>query len=271
MGNFTSEIKRNYEALIKWFWLLPVWKRIILSSLLGSIGGASIIGILSSYSLYFYAFKNEFRIPTEGVEYIHLFIGILSFIIIFSSISISMITYYLTLPIGNFLSKKGLTKEKIATQNTSGISLNFMIFSYIFIMILVSSAHFSELPEEMPYLFSDRGYLIFIIVFSAFLFFLIAVRFFTKEDNRKYISLISAIVIVLFFLISIFNQNNYKMILFKSKFGGEIPIEIEYRKADNTAALLKGNLLLRTREFLIIKKESDIFEIPMERVSLIKN
>ena len=79
--------------------------------------------------------------------------------------------------------------------------------------------------------------------------------------TRLNIFIISTIVLL-------FNQNFYKSFLGQIGFGGEIPINIEYKKADNTRGSSKGLLLIRTKYSITIKSlENDVIEeIPNERI-----
>ena len=61
-----------------------------------------------NYALYFHAISQDFRVPTEGVEYINLSISLISFGVILVSITCTITLYF----IFNYLGKifKKLTK-----------------------------------------------------------------------------------------------------------------------------------------------------------------
>ncbi len=87
------KINEYYIYLKTWFWALPVWKRAILSSIIGAIGGSSIIGFFNTYALYYHALCQGFRVPIEGVEYINLAVSLMSFAIIIVSVLGTIILY----------------------------------------------------------------------------------------------------------------------------------------------------------------------------------
>ena len=65
-----DNIKNSYELLKQWFWALPLWKRVIMTSLIGSFGGSTIVGFINKYALYYYAINQASGIHTFPI--IHL-------------------------------------------------------------------------------------------------------------------------------------------------------------------------------------------------------
>jgi len=262
-----EKIKHVYKEIKQWFWALPMWKRAILSSFIGAIGGSSIIGFFNKYALYYHAICQGFRVPVEGVEYIDLAITLVSFAFVFISI-IGSITIYGFLNLSaNFFSRL-VVKSKDA-KSTEKWKRIFMIAQSLLALIIsvISKLQVGvdsglESIKFLPVLggaASVVGILIIGYVFSK------------SESSKKMFTLIVVMVGILIIILSLFNQNVYESFLTKIQYGGKVPIEIEYRKADNTESNLKGLLLIRTSRSITIKNvdSQNISEVPIERVSKI--
>ncbi|WP_158301312.1 hypothetical protein [Janthinobacterium sp. BJB426] len=72
---------------------LPI--KLILSSLLGILGGAGLLGILSDYATYYYAYEMGFRAPFESVPYLKATIAFSSLFLLLSSALVFSITILL--------------------------------------------------------------------------------------------------------------------------------------------------------------------------------
>ncbi|WP_422104715.1 hypothetical protein [Winogradskyella sp.] len=269
-----TKIKKAYEFIKNWFWALPIWKRAILSSLIGAIGGSSVIGFFNKYALYYHALKQGFRLPIEGVEYINLAISLLSFAFIITSILGTILIYGLL----NFMatiftkifvkstkSEKGKTfKERaIILQTIIGIVASFAGVSEMFVNIL----DFFKIRTSEINIPSNFVLVLGIVLIIILIGYLLA----KNESGRKIFTLSVVLLGIGILTISLFNQKVYQTFLRTIKYGGELPISIEYRKADNTADELDGYLLIKTNNTLTLKNptNNDIEEIPIERISKI--
>lgn len=256
-----EQIKQLYAFIKKWFWALPMWKRTILTSIIGAFAGSSVIGFLNRFALYYYALKQGFRIPVEGVEYLDLSISLVSFVIILIS-TIGTIFLY------SYISKMVSNANFLFKRDSS-----FFIIEMLILLMTVYLFAFS-----LKYLGSDISDETFKII--AFLFFspiliAIGVIYFYDvlviEKKRKVITLSIVLFLIAWILISLFNQKIYSSFLATIHYGGRIPVVIEYREADNTAASATGELLIRTSHSVTILNTDTCAheEIPAERVSKI--
>jgi multisubunit Na+/H+ antiporter MnhC subunit len=263
-----TKLKKAYELIKNWFWALPIWKRAILSSLIGAIGGSSIIGFFNKYALYYHALKQGFRIPIEGVEYINLAVSPLSFAFIITSIFGTVLIYGLLNLLANLFAKifAKSTKSKRG-KNIKDIAIIFQTL----IGLLVSLTGITEIsPKLTDFLKLEMSSDIALTLGIIFTVILIGYLLAKNESGRKIFTLSIVLLGISVLTISLFNQNVYSTFLRTIKYGGELPIRIEYRKADNTAAEFDGKLLIKTTHTLTLRNEfNDVEEIPIDRISKI--
>jgi hypothetical protein len=267
-----EKINTYYKAAKKWFWALPVWKRAILSSVIGAIGGSSVIGFFNKYALYYHALRQNFRVPVEGVEYLDLAVTLLSFALLTVSI-LGTIMIYSTVNFTSNLVVKVFAKTASSTRALNLKSI-FSIVQVLAIGITISTLlggiTFKQYLDDLDPGFDLSNLMLFI--FSALsLIILLGFIFVRKEQARKIFTLVSVLIGVSLLTGSLFNQTIYKGFLKKIKYGGEIPIQIEYRKADNTQSLTKGLLLIKTNKSVTLRNidSKNVEEIPIDRISKI--
>ncbi|EDP96524.1 hypothetical protein U8527_10440 [Kordia algicida OT-1] len=348
-SNFIQSIKNKYESVKIWFWALPVWKRVILSSLIGAVAGGSTIRFLNTYALYYHAIRQGFRVPIEGVEYINLAIGLVSFGIIIVSLLCTVILYLLfkllaylfnkwfrsnekkilwvqlylvsllilTLIVISANSYEKINKEKYVVLNTINDSLqkiklehnekiskylkkqhqknpnSFLQFSDTLVIVNKQGETYKiidrlqiNLEDNIAYTnftqkkklaeleakrkISDLNVRIILLILFLITYFLLNYVI-NSEKKIKVFTLIITLVFTSTLTISFFNQSVYKNFLRIIGYGGEIPIKIEYRKADNKQAVTEGLLLIRSKQSIILKNLKTDYkeEIPKERISKI--
>jgi hypothetical protein len=257
-----SNFEKTYKKIKVWFLALNIVPRTIIQSLIGAFAGASVIHFFNTYALYFHAYYQGFRVPVEGVEYLDLAISLVSFIFILISLGSSIILYFILKRISTFFYNDWIRRvgDDKSSQRLNKIfgKLQFIILIGLNIFIIWNGV----LTEAIPY--------IIIINFILVILFL-GMHFIQKDSSIKTIVLVITLVAIIAFTISLFYQPFYKKFLERIQYGGEISIEIEYRKADNTESNIKGLLLMRTNKGIILKDSisEDQFEIPIERVSKI--
>ncbi|CAM1343203.1 hypothetical protein [Tenacibaculum amylolyticum] len=264
-----DKLKEAYNSIKDWFWALPVWKRAIFSSIIGAFGGSSMIGFFNKYALYYYSVCQDFRVQIEGVEYINLAITIISFAFIIISIAGTILIYSILKLLSNFFTY--LVARKDNSERKKKLSRSFITIISIVTSLLTVGSALTDVFRSTE-MFSGKlriptqllGVLliIFTIIWIGYIF--------AKSDSgRKVFTLVIVILGISTVTASLFNQGVYKTFLKTIKYGGELPIEIEYRKANSTSANLDGMLMIKTNNSLILKNKStgNIEEIPIERVS----
>ena len=93
MNSYTSTLKKHFDTL-RSKTELSIGFKLILSSILSALGGATFIGVLSEYATYYYSYSFGIRIPTEGVPYLSVLTSSLSFFVLFCSGIFFFIIYY---------------------------------------------------------------------------------------------------------------------------------------------------------------------------------
>ena len=249
-----GKIDKFFKDLWNWFWALGIWKRVILGSAIGGLTGSAVIGFFNKQALYYHAYYEEFRIPVEGVEYVNLAVSLISFIHIIFSVFGAVTIYWVLTKVYN------LFKDILESNNMSQRKKNWIATAVVLITALIT----------IPILgFFDRQ-----VIFMSSIFCTLAVTviFFLRTKQKRKVGATVAVFIGIVFITGfLFYQPFYKGFLRTIKYGGEIPIEIQYRKADNTEVNLKGLLLIRTQKNITIKNEKTLNqeEVPMNRVSKI--
>ena len=130
-------LKNIFRLLQKKFRGLTRWQKVLLVSITRITGSAIFIGWANSYALYYYAIRNGFRVPLESVEYLGFTVSLISFLIFFTSVSISLFIYFLLNEAGKKLIKKegAERQEKIRKYRT-----NSMIFLILVQFVLIGIA-----------------------------------------------------------------------------------------------------------------------------------
>ena len=263
-----EKIKRQYKFIKEWFWALPMWKRAIITSIIGAVGGSSIIGFFNKYALYYHAICQNFRVPVEGVEYLDLAITLVSFAFILTSIFGSIIVYAIINLIADFFASRIFNDLKKANKLKKILIYFQAVIPALYIVSFLTKASFFDFDNEINLDKSTAIISIGIILIIT----TIGLIFSKKNKSKRQVFTLSVVLGgTILIITSLFNQNLYKLFLEKIKYGGEIPINIEYRKADNTETNVDGLLLIRTSKSITIKNldSKNISEIPIERVSKI--
>ncbi|WP_394749457.1 hypothetical protein [Spongiimicrobium salis] len=264
-------IKKWFLMLRNWFWALPMFQRALISSIAGAFFGSTVVGFLNTYALYWHAYRNNFRIPVEGVEYLTLAISIFSFMIMIVGIAVTILVYWgiskvhhVFNPIFKFLSfdQQKYSKLKYIFPITI-IYLTTIIYAVKDLYIdFKDYSSFNEAPFKIRYYYGA------IILYIGT--FLVILSIWLSQLNNKLITMISTLFFISLVCIGIFFEPIYNHFLSSIKYGGKIPIAIEYRAGDNREKIIKGILLLKTEESIIYEKNQKVEEIPANRVSRIR-
>ena len=256
-----KQIQDIYDFIKKWFWAIPIWKRSIITSLIGAFGGSTIIGFFNQYALYYYAICQGFRLPIEGVQYLDLSIGILSFMFLLISL-LGTYLCYKSIKLFGELSVKFLKIEKKKLAYISVFLLSILIFYFWLLSLTIIFRKF--FPPIIVEIIQNESYYLFLLI-GLFLGF--GSRISKNENLRRAITLWLVIIGMGIAILMLFDQTIYNSFLKTIQYGGGISIGIEYRKADNTEATTKGSLLLRSNNSVFIRRNGNVEEIPSNRIS----
>ncbi|WP_040252144.1 hypothetical protein [Psychroserpens mesophilus] len=262
-----EKTKQLINFIKEWFWALPTWKRAVFTSIAGALGGSSVIGFFNKYALYYHALCQNFRIPVEGVEYLNLAVTLVSFAFILTSILGSILIYALINLIADFFAKRLAGKKENEEKTTR---LKKII---VYIQASLPVFYIASILIKLYYKDKELEQSITIVILISILLITSVGLIFSqrKKSSRKTFSLVIVAGGILLIIASLFNQRVYSSFLMKIKYGGHIPIEIEYRKADNTETKIEGLLLIRTSKSITLKSinSNNTSEIPIDRVSKI--
>ncbi|WP_205952147.1 hypothetical protein [Pantoea stewartii] len=265
-------------------WLpLSIPFKIVITGLVGALGGSGYIGFLSEYATYYYAWENAFRIPAEGSPYLKIAISSITFIAILFSASIYILFYALIKSVQYYSHLFKLLEKP--TENLGGISrkivklliimnkpiekdkakklivyliLFFTIF--FFCVFYFGTSNHSDNNQKPPLWFMFIASLL-----SAFLYALPIIALTYKEMTVP-IAISMALVFLVASPFILFNQQVYSKILQEIGYGGGINIEVSQENNKN-----EFKLLLRTTDSLFVKsRESSAIEIPLSEIKEIK-
>ncbi|MGQ8877681.1 hypothetical protein ACUTR7_09235 [Delftia sp. NA_296.1] len=275
--------KKRFSQIISF--AMPL--KLVLGALLGALGGAGIISVLSEYATYSFSIYHGFRPPLEGIPYLKAGVALASFSLLLTGAIVFLLsvllvkvalwsfeyTFYPLIYTFNWGEKR---REKVNKQ-----------YKYVFLrlsqrplwqIILLSIAtgvvggligYFENwllfekiLNINIPIISElNLGFGVYIFILTLAL------------SNKRIIWWISGVATFLYFMAWIyilFNPLWYAEFLRTVGYGGGIPITLEIKDPINQTQLQKidGFLLLRTTEAVIyLETESNrIIEIPRDRV-----
>lgn len=279
LNTLVTDLRSNSRRIQTWFWALPLWKRSILTSVIGAFSGSIFLSFINRYALYYYAYRHQFRIPVEGVEYLDLAIALLSFAIIILSVGGTIIIYYGIAALSAFIAS---VIEKIK-DSSRGRKRNLakviqLVLSIIGVVATTLGGILDVIPNFLELLGVEENIgsrvtstTLFgaIFAFASIAVLLVVISSFLSSDRSKKIFTLGLVLSGILFLTSLmFHQPFYSTFLANIRYGGEVPVSIEYRKADNTEDIVSGKLLLKTTNGVVLQVEdSTIQEIPLERIS----
>ena len=114
------------NKFIDFFLNLSLFKSMLVRVFLGALGSATVIGILSEFATYSYAYKYGLRLPLEGFSYLSLTISTFSFLMF-------MLSFGIILFISTFFSivdlKKYLPLIQIVFVITIFITITLVLFN----------------------------------------------------------------------------------------------------------------------------------------------
>lgn len=257
-----------YNHLKKWIFCLSPWQKIILSTLVSSISGSSLVACFNIFALYYYAINKEIRIPFEGVEFMALVMGLLTFsVLLIITLGYLILSWLVEGFVKSFSSHdefSNLVKILYRKSALYRIAFIFSMYGAIFLKNYLG-ALFLPLPD---FLLTINA----LAIQSTIETLIITGSFITNYDKRKkFVFLLVSISVCTIFLL-LLNQTVYGKFLALAKYGGEVPVQIEYSKMGNRDGLISGLLLLKTRKNVIVKNISSdtISEIPIDRISKIE-
>jgi hypothetical protein len=239
---------------------LPV--KIIITALTASLGGATVLGLISELAAYNYAHTNGARIPFEGLPYIRFNVTLLSFLLISSSIFIFLLLGYLIKLSINVGIKhldpenKDIDLERIPLKNYLKIvTIPAFAASQLLTSILIQFRELIVVPNV---------YLESLVYFLPAIFMLFVIRF---QRQLKYILIFFYLALIGYITLNLFDQDRYSLFLAELKHGGNIPISIFYQCDNKPCELTDQKLFLITETHFILETTEKFYEIPKTKIT----
>jgi hypothetical protein len=263
-------------------WSIPI--KLMLSALLGVLGGAGLLGYLSEYATYNYAIHYGFRPPLEGIPYLRpavafgsLFL-LLSGGLVFLSIAFilrSIVFYFDAVPRIAALTRRLLGGDPSRQERRLGYLLTsirgrplwqHLAFSLAFAII------FTGLMATIEVVFHDGGQSLlnarFVVIVTVYTF--TSAFAALRPHTIWWMAICATAVYFVVCVYLLFTPTKYSEFLRLLGYGGGISVRIELRD-DNCRNKLDAEvqqLMLRTTEAVILYDSSrgSFSEIPRDQV-----
>jgi MFS family permease len=267
-----------------------MWLRLVISTVIGAIGGSSIMAVLTTYANYWFAFKHGARIPVEGVPFLSLAVAVVSFALLIIPVIFAGITSGLLYLLLGVLAKPKTDRE--LSGDTSQPNVGGMLIPYIFLVPLLLfvlltgvvigdrlSAEATRLAPEVVQPEPSTGPLainINILLLSAFI---IAALGIIVIFLRRRPLLLPLVIIALyvggafgFGCYILYFSRSYDTFLRWSRFGGGLETKIYRNSGDKDKNPTVAFLILYTEKRVILYNAdtTSYLEIPADDVQSIE-
>ncbi|MDO8033597.1 hypothetical protein O3297_09230 [Janthinobacterium sp. SUN128] len=260
--------------------------KFLLSAVLGILGSAGLLGFLSDYATYFYAYDMGIRPPLEGVPYLKATVTFASlFLLLSGAILFSLVVASFKLIYISFISidKYALNINKLLLPAPAALILHGMSSIEMihrlprnakFILILVTtitvavafilSTLTGESFKEFPPYTKNQ------VVAALSIITVLSTTMIAFPSSTWWISISITVVYFLFCISILFNPDQYAHFLRVAGYGGGIPVELQSNE-DYLQRKISSepiSLILRTNDTFIIfnQKEKKFIEIPREKI-----
>ncbi|WP_440467399.1 hypothetical protein ACKI1H_00880 [Pseudomonas sp. YH-1] len=292
--NFSSAIK----ALIAKFKGVATWSfpaKILLTALIGGLGGSSFVGFLSEYATYVYCVSYGIRPPAEGIPYLKASVTAASIFLLTSGstifiavlLAIKYIMGNLTV-IESIFSRLKSDKDdtlldkirnELASPSRQAIrNLNWKQFLFILVPVFILLGWFlafsiltkTDVITDPTFFQRHSAHTISILLSS---FFLIPAIVIWRPASLWWVAAIASITNVFFWITLLFTPKYHAELLQAIGYGGGLPITIELKEKSSAPINGQVNLLLRTGSSIIIlePKSSLITEISIDQIAKIQH
>jgi len=87
-----------------------------------------------------------------------------------------------------------------------------------------------------------------------------------RETISNYLFIGLILIPIIIVTSTLFNNDTYSSFLAKTKYGGNVPIKVEYSSGTNKATTISGKLSLRTEKYIIVKTKDNYKEITFSNI-----
>lgn len=274
---FTDHARR----LIVWIASLSVWYKLFIGTILGAIGGSTVVGVLNTYAIYSYAYWHGSRIPVEGVPYLGLAVTIVSFAFLVSSLTCATVVYgflaLLTALLRRFFSWVIAVYRKLRQDDDrlvphvakSLISAFAGMGSAITALIPLFSGIFSS-AKTVDWLHVNVPMRAMIIGAASFV--VIVTVLAVWQRLVKWFAVVLTVALIATTVVEMFRPSVYGHFLRTIKYGGGTSVKVTYNDPDDRFEEYEGYLFLVTSKVYILYDDNKklYVEIPADNVTRIR-
>jgi hypothetical protein len=260
MVDLTTTVKSWWDRLLD----LSLAARLGVGFVLAALGSSTVLGFLSEYAAYSYSLSVGARLPVEGVPYLNVAVTLISFAL-------------LTAVVGGFLlqllvlrSLVGLAiahlPRKVPSESLSSLPLKR------FLLVATPAAVLSTQPLMLLMYFSlgpMEGTAQWIIPATVFTTAALVTLLLKFPLWIKWFILVGCLLSAMTILVVLFTPNAYAALLKTIRFGGGVPVTLEFDcPHSQTGCTLGAPLMLRTRDYFVLEDSNGIgyVEIPVSLV-----
>ena len=249
-------------------WSLPL--KLIISALLGALGGASLLGYLSEYATYSYAIFYGFRPPLEGIPYLKATVTLGSLALLATGAAVFVLSILLVKALlwslEWFLLGFGIVKNRLPTQVAKSaidfghvvkrlrerpmwqvilaattISIFFGLLAYGEALLL------NRIPQPEP-----LPPLQFAVALATYGF--IVTLAISRAAAGWWLAAISTLIYFVVWAIILFSPTKYSQFLRMVGYGGGIPVTLELSGIEQNKKIQPERyyLMIRTTDALIV-------------------
>ena len=270
-------------------WTLPL--KLVLSAILGVLGGAGLLGVLSEYATYSYAIYFGFRPPLEGIPYLKATVALGSFTLLISGalvflLSISIIKYLVltfewTFTVG-FGVLRRLPRSKLLPRHLDVAHVTARLrvrptWQVLVLALAVAAATGPIAYFEADYLNRIASEPLPPLHFAAGMMaatFLVTIAL-ANEKAIWWVASTATLAYFIGWLVILFSPQQYSGFLRIVGYGGGIPVVVELREAESSSAPTASRyfLMLRTTEALLLltERKDQFVEIPRDQLKRVKH
>ena len=275
------------------FLSLPFLAQWAIITLVKSIVASSLMSFLAMYATAVFAMRHGFRVPVEGVPFLHFAIALATFAtfaatIILFGIMMMLFNYikrYTTQFFNNLelatslIPKKGgktiakrirfYLKLSMASNAMLVLAAVFFLFS---ISILLETRIATEIWSKLPGVHFNRP---LDVVLASSIISVTIIAVWCVENDMSWIAaqIFASVLIFTVMAFGLFANDVYGSLLRIIRYGGGMAAIVNYVQGDNKAlATIKGNLLIltTTNAVMVDSEKKDIVEIFLKNIITIE-
>jgi hypothetical protein len=263
----------HMRRAVVWVASISLWYKLIIGTILGAIGGSTVVAFLNTYAIYSYSYWYGARIPVEGVPYLGLAVSIVSFAFLITSLTCAIVVYGLLALATSLLRRlfswminayRRRRADPRPLPETLKTLISMLAAAISSVSGLLSLLGYDDwLRVKLPTQTLIIGSVVLVCVVTV-----LSVR----PWLVKWFALLLTIGLIVVIVIVMFNPGSYGRFLREIKYGGGTSIKVTYKNPDDELKEYEGYLFLVTSEAYVLYDDNSMsyVEIPADNVSRIQ-